>query len=43
VFLVIGAAVLVVTLFFLGRWMVHRIEDYPATLFGPLDPPPHSS
>jgi flagellar biosynthesis protein FliQ len=43
VLLVTVVAILVVALFFLGRWLVARIGDYPATLFGPLDPPPHSS
>jgi hypothetical protein len=37
------AVLAVIALFLLGRWIVHRIEDYPATLFGPLDPPPESS
>jgi len=37
------AVLAVIALFLVGRWIVHRIEDYPATLFGPLDPPPESS
>jgi hypothetical protein len=40
---IILAALCVIALFAVGRWMVHRIADYPATLFGPLDPPRHSS
>jgi hypothetical protein len=37
------AALCVVVLSLLGRWLLRRIGDYPATLFGPLDPPPRSS
>jgi hypothetical protein len=43
VILVILAALCVVALFVLGRWLLRRIGDYPATLFGPLDAPPPSS
>jgi hypothetical protein len=34
---------LVVGFVFLGHWIIRRINDYPATLFGPLEPPPPSS
>jgi hypothetical protein len=37
------AALCVIALCLLGRWLVRRIGDYPATLFGPVDPPPRSS
>jgi hypothetical protein len=39
----IVAALCVFALFLLGRWLLRRIADYPATLFGPLQPPPRSS
>jgi hypothetical protein len=40
---ILAVTLLSALLFLLGRWLVHRIEDYPATLFGPVDPPPQSS
>jgi flagellar biosynthesis protein FliQ len=43
IYIILLVSVFLVVLFLLGRWLVHRIEDYPATLFGPLDPPAQSS
>lgn len=43
VIVLILAVLCVIALVLLGRWLLRRIEDYPATLFGPLDSPPHSS